>query len=286
MTMQRWHIFLISALTITTAVFWYSHTFKPVRESITYFPIDPHITFRNAGTEIIPEKGKQILLRSYSAMDTPAFLRHDITMLFASGKLVAKMGKWEQGVLFLEQSQIFTLQENTKLQAISFHHAEIHENSSITSTHELTEDLFYFIVSEHEDTASFKTPDTATDLLWQEFLDKQESRFITTSIDTIAATYSLDRQHFDIFPLTVLSTYEQEPLPSFSRAETKIIIGQLIEGLYKNYFLGIKKEDGTTVSPINSTVPIIFLAKNREFLYVSFITADGEVILLKQNISV
>lgn len=286
MAMQKWLLFFITLLTITASIIWYRSNHQPARESITYFPIHPELTIREARTEILTGKGQKILLRTYSHMDTPVFLRQDITMLFANGKLVAKMGKWQQNVKYLEQSQKVTVKHNTKLHALSFHHAEIHENSTIKSTQQITDEIRYLIVTDNEGVISFKNLVTAEERLWKEMLDKKEERVVSSAIDTIAAAYSLDLHHFDLIPLSDLARFMHEPLPSFSMSETKIIIGHLIEGLYKNYFLGIKKEDGSTVSPINSTVPIIFLAKNREFLYVSFITADGDVILLRQNISV
>ena len=286
MAMHRWLLFFITLLIFTASILWYRFNHHPARESITYFPIHPELTIREAKTEILTGKGQKILLRSYSHMDTPVFLRQDITMLFANGKLVAKMGKWQQNVKSLAQSQKVTVKDNTKLHALSFHHAEIHENSAIRSTQQITDEIRYLIGTDSAEFITFKNPVIAEERLWKEMLDKKEERVISSAIDTIAATYSLDLNHFDLIPLFDLAKFMHEPLPSFSMRETKIIIGQLIEGLYKNFFLGIKKEDGSTVSPINSTVPIIFLAKNREFLYVSFITADGDVILLRQNISV
>ena len=279
--MQRVFLLLISVFTLFAAIIWYRHIHAPVQESITYFPIHPDLSFQSVGTELKPEKNEHIHIRSFSRMEKPVFLRQDITMVFSEGRLVAKMGKWDQNVISLEQKQHVPIQENTKLQALSFHHAEIHENSAIKSTHTISTDYLYYLDRDE----TFKKPATETERIWQDLLDKEESRKITRALETITATYALNLDHFDIVPLTNLPRYEREPFPGFSSAETKVIIGQLIEGLYKNYFLGIKKEDGTTVSPLDSTVPVILIAKNREFLYVAFLTADGDAVLLKQNIS-
>lgn len=283
--MQRLQIFFVSFITILACILWFFNKTEHVRESITYFPIHPDISFVEAKTEIIPIAKGRIQLRSLSRMAIPVYLRQDVTMLYASGKLISKMGKWEQNGIQLENTEKLRINDNGKLQAVSFHHAEIHEDSTFSSTHAITTDQLYYLQSTVPEALSFKSPATEEQIGWKEVLDKKEAETISSSIETITESFSIDRDHFVIFPLTELRQYQDQPLYTFSATETKQIIGQLIEGIYKNYFLGIKKEDGSVISPINSTIPIIFLAKNKEFLYVSFLTADGEPILLKQNIS-
>ncbi|PLR76950.1 hypothetical protein CU633_12830 [Bacillus sp. V3-13] len=65
---------------------------------------------------------------------------------------------------------------------------------------------------------------------------------------------------------------------------TNEIPGHLWEGLYKNYFLGIQKKDGTIIDPIDSSMPLILLAKDQSHLLVAFETADREPVILRQRI--
>ncbi len=58
-----------------------------------------------------------------------------------------------------------------------------------------------------------------------------------------------------------------------------------MEGLYKNYLLGIKKENGTIVDPIDSLIPLILLNKNKKELLVLIYTKENEYVLFKQKIS-
>ena len=69
------------------------------------------------------------------------------------------------------------------------------------------------------------------------------------------------------------------------RQQTYEIIGHLMEGLYKNYLLGIKKENGTIVDPIDSLIPLILLNKNKKELLVLIYTKENEYVLFKQKIS-
>lgn len=83
--------------------------------------------------------------------------------------------------------------------------------------------------------------------------------------------------------LTDLINYNDAPLPNFSKEQSAKIIGQLTEGLYKNYFLGVIKEDGTIADPIGSSIPVLLINDNH--LLILFTTVDGESIVLRQQIS-
>ncbi|KHF31170.1 hypothetical protein LR68_00118 [Anoxybacillus sp. BCO1] len=82
--------------------------------------------------------------------------------------------------------------------------------------------------------------------------------------------------------LTELVQYNEQPFMDLTTNETETMIGNLWEGLYKNYFLGIKKQNGSMESPIGSTVPLILIKKDYSQLFVVTETADGELIILKQ----
>src|SRR5690554_2738016 len=70
---------------------------EQIEESIMYFPLNENVTFLDAETSLLQPatKGKseyEIVLKSYSRLDQKAYLRQDISFLFANGKLLGKVG--------------------------------------------------------------------------------------------------------------------------------------------------------------------------------------------------
>ena len=96
--------------------------------------------------------------------------------------------------------------------------------------------------------------------------------------------YSFDLDQYTTIPLTSIYQYEEVPLPGFNKEQTQAIIGRLWEGLYKNYFLGVKKQDGTTIDPIGSTIPLILVSTDQTHLLVVSELKDDDIMLLKQQI--
>ena len=96
--------------------------------------------------------------------------------------------------------------------------------------------------------------------------------------------YTIHLHDYQAIPFTLFNENAKSGLSGFSKASSNRIVGQLWEGLYKNYFLGIKKADGTIISPIGSAIPLILLAKNKSHILVLTETVNGEPILLRQMI--
>lgn len=262
-----------------------------VVESITYFPIDPSATYLDAKTTITtPEtKGEdeyQFFLKTFSKLDKPVYLRQDITFLFADGRLVGKLGKWQEQTDTIPIDNPFSLKNNHLLQAISFHHAEIHNDGQIFSAQEMSNDKLYVVHSELTSLQSFRTPSTDEEFGYKEVLDKKLADVISGSIQKAAVRNNLVLEHYHMIPLTELPNFKEKPLPGFAKQTTKEIVGKLWEGLYKNYFLSVKKSNGAIVSSLGSTIPVILLAKDRTHLYVAFNTTDDESVLLYQTINI
>jgi hypothetical protein len=106
-----------------------------VQESITYFPIDPKVSFTEAKTtlNLFSQNSKdQYSLQWHltSSLDKKAYLRQDVGFLFLNGKLIGKLGRWKEKTKKLEQEKIETEKESAFFQAFTFHYAEIHENEN------------------------------------------------------------------------------------------------------------------------------------------------------------
>lgn len=280
-----------ASITIAACIYWLSLNKEEAVETITFFPIDQKAFYLDAKTTIeTPQtKGKQISLpvSTYSRLNESAYLRQDITLLFANGRLIATLGMWKKNTDQLELVEDVKLQNNQLLRALSYHHSELHRNNeNITSSQAFSEDFLYIISPQtNGGVVAFRQPENDLEYNWKEKLDDEEEKLLKSTVDKATDKFNINLDHYYTIPLTKISTYLNRPLPGFSKKQTDEIIGKLWEGIYKNYFLGIRKNDGDIITPIGSTIPIILLAKDRSHLYVVFETAENEPYLLKQLIS-
>lgn len=288
--MKKDFVRLSISLIILIAIFYIFQQKQIAKESITYFPIDPTVSFPKANTSLTFSKKRfdeySILWQSNSSINKQAYLRQDMSLLYANGKLKSTMGEWKQNTLELSEEKTVVERESNFLQAITFHYAEIHDtNARIFSSQKISADNLYVVNSKFENTPlSFHTPNNLVEKDWATTMDKEALDYVDYSFRQGLKKFHISADQYDTkLLLTELPKYNDTPLPLFSKEQSAKIIGQLTEGLYKNYFLGIIKEDGTIVDPIGSSVPVLLINENH--LLVLFTTEDGEPIVLRQQIS-
>ena len=143
---------------------------------------------------------------------------------------------------------------------------------------------WYVIHSSSSPTEAFRKPKSEKEQEWKQNLDERTERMLQYSWTKEIRHFSIPLNEYQGFPLTRFNGKAKVALLGFSKKETERIEGNLWEGLYANYFLGIKKADGTSVSPMGSTIPLILVAKNKTHLLVLTETLAGEPILLRQRI--
>lgn len=280
--MNKILIITCALLTILTCVYWLSVNEKKDVESITYFPPDTKARFLDAETSIrnikINHDQFTYTVQTYSRTNEPAYLRQDISMIFVNGRLTGKTGDWKENTGEIRASGQFSGSGRQMIRTISFHHGEFHRNNDkITGFHRMSGDHIYVIPDEE---LFFRKPGHGEEK-WKELLDKREKSVIN---DVFERLDGIRTEHYVIIPLTGLTEYIDKPLPSFTKVQSDAIIGRLWEGLYKNYFLGIRKESGAVESPEGTTIPLILLSKDKSHLYVVFETKSKEIIILKQLI--
>ncbi|WP_462412218.1 hypothetical protein [Neobacillus sp. Marseille-QA0830] len=254
------------------------------QESITYFPIEPNVTYKKSNTAVSLADQKSTDWKINSILDRKAYLRQDAGLLFQNGRLIGKLGEWKQNTASISQEKRFPAQTGL-LQAVTFHHAELHEGDKILSSQAMSEDALYVIAQPPNSVFSFRSPTTNAEREWKQRLDEQTERMLYYSWNKGVRHFSIPLSEYQAYPLPLFNNRAKTGLPGFSKEASDKITGQLWEGLYKNYFLGIKKQDGTTVPPIGSTIPLILLAKNQTHLLVLTETKDGSPILLRQMIA-
>lgn len=274
----------IAIVSFTAALFYHLH--KPeVQESITYFPIDPKVTYRSVKTSLTLVDNNALIWRFHSTLERKAYLRQDVGFLYSNGRLLSELGAWKQNTARIFQEKRVISGQSAYFQAITFHHAELHEKKGqIHSAQALSTDQLYVITESSNNAISFQTPKTKEQSKWKQQLDERTEQMLHYSWNTGVRHYSIHLSDYQAFPLNLFTKRVNNGLPGFTKEETERIVGQLWEGLYKNYFLGIKMADGTSVNPIGSTLPLILLANNKTHLLVLTETANGDPILLRQMI--
>lgn len=287
MRISKLLIVITVGLTYFACFYWLIHEREEI-ETITYFPLDEMAEFIQKKTSIGEiSTGNDVIslpITIRSQLNQTAYLRQDISLVFGNGRLIGKLGKWGENTDTIHVEDVIQISGDQIIRAISDHHAEIHRGEKITSSQTMSEDIQYIVTSNEKGGLSFKTPKTKEEEKWEKKLNRLEVETIRESVARSMYLFNLNSEHYNQIPLTELPLYETKPLPSFTQQQTNEIIGQLWEGLYKNYFLNIRTNDGRLVSPIGSTIPVILLAKDKSHLYVIFETQNQEPILLKQLI--
>ncbi len=264
---------------------------NPVRESFTYFPPDPDVSFVSARTSLSiltqeDEDEYTLNWKSESTLSEVAYLRQDLSFLYEEGRLIDTMSSWKENTATIHQKQEFTSEDSGHYEAISYHYGEIHyPNDIIRSAQEMSYDQLYVIDSPMTPLESFKKATNEEEKEWEYILDHamiQQSQLIFKAMVT---EYKIHPEDYYIIPLTSLYRYQDKPLPGLSKSQTTDVIGGLWEGLYKNYFLGIESTGGRTESPIGSTIPMILLHKQSPYLLVLFQSKSGKNIQLIQYLN-
>ncbi|MDQ0213869.1 hypothetical protein J2S13_000263 [Oikeobacillus pervagus] len=276
---------------IILLVMFYIFPLNEAEESIIFFPLNENVHFTSAQTDLDLLAAKknqsfQVKWSIRSLLQQKAYLRQDIGLLFMNGKLKGLLNEWKQNTDLMEENTIISGRESSYIQAISFHYAEIHNgDEQITSADRITSAKLFVIDSAFSPLTAFKTPSNSEEREWKGVLEKTGLNQQQQIINDASKKYKINLNQFYPISINDLEKYETTPFPNFTLPQTQNILGKLWEGIYKNYFLGIKTADGTIVSPIESTAPIIFIPKTGTELYVITQTKDKELILLKQRIN-
>jgi hypothetical protein len=261
-----------------------------VKEAIIFFPLDETVNFTSAKTHLTllkqtDEDEYTIKWLTSAALKQPVYLRQDISLLYEDGYLIDALSKWKENTNELEQIKRINSEDSSHFQSISFHHAEIHyPNDIIKSSQTMSYDELYVIDSPMSPLESFKTPETKQEEEWQKILDHAKNQHIQVVWESLLRYYQIPIQKYKMISLTNLYRYNTSPFPALNQQQTNEAVGRLWEGLYKNYFLGYKKQNGQVVSPIGSSIPLILVDKQGTHLIVLFQLHDGSKVQLLQHL--
>lgn len=221
------------------------------RPVVKHFPlVEKEDIFQTAETSLTlrdRKLGWKLLSRSYS----PQYLRQDMSLLFLNGFLKGAMNEWKNNSREIKKITSLPLHQKDKgkWEAISFHHAEIH-NDTIHSAYTLSGDTVYTGEGSPEQ--------------WEASTEKR----IRKEWDRLLEHFNIDSEDYYEVPLTDVELLEDRlsPLPEQTR---KAIISRLWEGVYKEFVL-----PSLTSDDFQSVVPLLLLDKKQTHLLVLFTGED------------
>src|SRR5699024_1171811 len=225
-------IFVSVVLVILILSIFYKKESVP---TVKYFPFDEEVSIETAKTTLQTiDTPPWIEWRTNSSSSKRAYLRQDISLLYENGIIAGELSKWKQEEQTLTMSENIRPRQDTLFQAISFHHGEIHTDDKITSTQRMTAQSV-FAIKKGDHLHTFTDAQNSLEQKAQESLKIETNERLFSHWNTLMNELQISANEYNTYPLIDLVRFETEPLPGYSMEETEKIIGQLWEGLYKNY---------------------------------------------------
>jgi hypothetical protein len=283
---------LIGTASLLVALGYFTVYNPPARESIIFFPLNDDAQYQSANTLLTltdekVDENYEVNWKISSVLNQDSYLRQDIGFLFFNGRLKARMSEWEQNTDRIVEEDTVQGKESSLLQSISFHYSEIHDNEdNFTSAQSMSEDQLYVIDSNFSPLSSFRKPDTQAETEWQTILDRVTRQQLEYNWEKAMKAFNIRGEDYLQIPLEKLAEYNDSPPEGFEPAQWNELLGNLWEGLYKNYFLGIRTKSGNIEDPAESSMPLILIQQKTGDLLVLLTTKEGEPALLQQKFPV
>lgn len=261
-------IYQLNNLTITT---------------LNYFPIDSDVSFSATTTIKQNQSNDQksiICWQIQSTYEGESYLVHDVGLLFQNGQLVSIQSKWSQAKHELFQETNVTALPLSIYQAISYHYLEIHQPSGqIMSANQMSTAQLYIVNQNKSD--SFETPKTKQEKVLAEKMIATTNRRLKQSWAELIFYFSINEDSYDQIPLIDLAQFQVTPLPGLTESDSKRVIAQLWEGLYKNYLLRMTEQQLS-----GGFMPLIMLDKSLDHLLVLYTDHQGNHERLMQKLMI
>ncbi|GAA0482407.1 hypothetical protein GCM10008986_04090 [Salinibacillus aidingensis] len=254
----------------------------PKQKVIKYFPFDEDIKFTDHSTNLslisqTDEDSYKLQWDIQSNLEQDIYLRQDVSLLFVDGKLKGILNQWKEKANELKQETLLNGEDSSHYEAITLHHGELHyPDDVIKSIQKMSHDELYVIDSPHSPLESFKEPGNSNEKEWKKTLNRTKSQALNHYWNELMRHYELSSEDYLEIPLADLWQYQQKTLPTLTRKQTDQVIGQLWEGLYQNYIIGIKSHQDQEYNAINTYMPLILVDKKGKFIYVLFRDESGQ----------
>lgn len=258
--------YLILFLVVGILLFVIFQVNQRVETAIQYFPPDDVSLIDNAETSL-DKQDHTVTWEVISSSNNLAYLRQDVSLLYVNGQFKGVLNQWKQDEENINMEQTFEIKHDALLQSISFHYGELHNHSDdITSIQKMTTaDLHLFPDEPKKARTSLSLIDEQLQDHWKKLMKH----------------YELTPTDYEVIPLINLIQYEEAALQGQTMEATDKVVGQLWEGLYKNYIVPLSTYEDKI--PIH-WMPVVLIAKDNSHLIVLF-EIEGKKHLLKQNIT-
>lgn len=276
-------------ISIVVALFLYLDKRAPnIREAMTFYPIDHNIQFADGNTTLELVKTKenneyQLNWSTHSTLTRAVALRHDFSLLFKNGMLLHKANDFSDHTKEIRLKEELKDHEEGYYEAVTFHHAEVHyPNEEIKSRQSITTDELYVIQTPITPFHAFKQPQTLEETSGKNHLNKIVYQQLNEIWQSLFQQYELNKNDYTIVTLTNLDRLYHH----FSEEQAEKIIAATTDMIYSYYFFGIPNGDGTFISPIGSSLPIVLVPnQENDHLIVLFRTDNGKNIQLLKKVS-
>ncbi|UFT97779.1 hypothetical protein KO561_11150 [Radiobacillus kanasensis] len=249
--------------------------------AIKHFPIDKSLDFTLQQTDLklLSQTGNDafnVLWKETSEIEKKVYLRQDVSVLYVDGRLRGVLSEWKENIDNISQETVLPDEGSSHFQAITFHHGELHyPDDKIKSIHGMSKSELYVIDSPHSALESFQKPEDQNQQEWMKTLNHATAQQLSYHWKQLLKHFQIPASNYHFVPLTNLYRYQDEPIPSLTMGETDVVIGQLWEGLYKNYILDITSQLSED-KPVKSFVPLVLFDKEGTHLMVLFQDAHGQ----------
>lgn len=259
---------LFSIIIIALCLYYIS--FQKDLTTIQFFPIDDSLHFTEADTKIqhnTKQPANEFVYITYSNSSEKTYLRQDISFLYGNGLFIGMLQHWKQNTDVISLHQDFSIPMSAYLQAISFHHAEIHpkDTEKIYSIQQMSTDSLY-IIKNGVEVSSFKEPTTATELKFSNQITPEIDQRLLDHWQKLEQFFVVNSEDYTRIPFTSIDPLLSEGLSLKTSTIKEQIIGQLWEGIYREYGLLLSEQR----QPLAHYMPLILLAKDQSHLLFLF----------------
>lgn len=283
--MKKYIGYLIVGLVLMFTFMWWKQLYiQRDIAVIKYFPLNEKAAFiKTTSSLVMPKQEKDteqydVALSTESILNQTSYLRQDFSLLFQNGRLKEFTKKWEQNTDRISQKTTVKAHESSLFQVVTIHYAEIHtENDKITSSFKLTDSNLFVIASRYGPTKSFHSPETEEQKEWAFTLSSVSNSRLTKVLNRYTDNKKIDITKYHVVPLTQFSTEEKRLLAGYSDQKRLEITEKLWEAFYSIYVSGIKKQDGTVIDPIDSTIPLILRKQDSNKLIILIQDKSGNI---------
>ena len=273
----------IGLLLICTFSWWKQLYIQKEVAAIKFYPINQEAVFDKTVSSLTLQKQNkdesyEVILTTESILDKKSYLRQDFSVLFQNGRLKDFTKKWEQNTDRITQQTIVKGHESSLFQAVTIHYAEIHtDDHTPTSSYKLTDSNLFVISSRYGPTKAFQSPESEEQKEWAFTLSSVSNSRLAKVLDRYTTNKKLDITKFHAIPLTQFSTKSKEFLAGYAPTQQLEITEKLWESFYSIYVSGLKKQDGTIIDTIDSTIPLILRKQGSNHLIVLIQDKSGYI---------